>query len=109
MIRRQAYDEVGGYDERAMLHEDSDIMIRISRRWACKAVTEPLYYYRVHGRQLVSIEEKYKTAEEFLYRSYPLHYLMMPIHSFAERSTHPQRTLKKLHNRVIGRLGKQGR
>lgn len=108
MIRREAYDEVGGYDERAMLHEDSDIMIRISRRWACKAVAEPIYYYRVHGDQLVSIEGKYKTTEEYLYRSYPLHYLMMPIHSFAERVTHPRRTLKKLHNRVIERLGKRG-
>lgn len=101
MMRRIAYDDVGGYDESTLLHEDSDIMIRISRRWKCKAVREPLYYYRVHGNQLVNIESKYNTTEEYLYRRYPIHIAMKIISPLSERITHPRRTLKRLNECIV--------
>jgi len=48
MIRRQAFDEAGGFDEDLTSVENWDLWIRIARRWAIEYIDQPLTLYRVH-------------------------------------------------------------
>lgn len=52
LIRRQAWEEAGGYDEKMLIgYEDWDFWIRLGKRgWYGQVIPEPLFYYRRHGR-----------------------------------------------------------
>jgi glycosyltransferase involved in cell wall biosynthesis len=49
LIRREAFESVGGFDGSLRLVEDYDLWMRISRRFQIKFVPERLTIYRVHG------------------------------------------------------------
>jgi len=52
MMRRDAYEEAGGY-RKAFLHaEDYDLWLRIAERHDLANLTEPLLHYRVHQGQI---------------------------------------------------------
>ncbi|HMM81114.1 MAG TPA: glycosyltransferase family A protein [Pyrinomonadaceae bacterium] len=52
MIRREGFWSVGGYDANPNLHpsEDWDLSYRIARKWKYGFVSEPLLFYRQHGK-----------------------------------------------------------
>lgn len=52
MIRRDVFDEVGGFDERLSTSADWDLYYRISRRYAVGFVAAPLLKYRVHNSNM---------------------------------------------------------
>ena len=49
LIRRETFDEVGGFDERLTASEDWMMTLRLLSRGALTAIPDPLVRYRVHG------------------------------------------------------------
>lgn len=62
MYRRQVYTAIGQYDSGAVLVEDYDYWIRVSRRFRMQRILEPLYYYRYHAASLTSAHSKEDVA-----------------------------------------------
>lgn len=54
MYRRQVYAEIGQYDSGAVLVEDYDYWVRVSKRFRMQRILSPLYYYRYHDASLTS-------------------------------------------------------
>jgi glycosyltransferase involved in cell wall biosynthesis len=48
VVRRDAFDQVGGFDQSLTSIENWDLWIRISSRWAIECIDEPLTFYRMH-------------------------------------------------------------
>ena len=48
MVRRDAFEAVGGFDERMRVSEDWDFCYRVARRYKVGFVAEPLVNYRSH-------------------------------------------------------------
>jgi glycosyltransferase involved in cell wall biosynthesis len=49
LVRRKAFEDAGGYDDRLDAADDWDLWITISHNgWRGKAVREPLHFYQVH-------------------------------------------------------------
>ena len=52
IMRKEAFDEAGGY-RRAFLHaEDSDLWLRIAERWRLRNLQDTVVRYRMHPRQV---------------------------------------------------------
>ena len=58
MIRKEAFDKVGGYDERFIFAQDYDLWLRISEHWKVANIEEPLYFWRVSGSGISTKREK---------------------------------------------------
>lgn len=54
MYRRGVYQALGDYDPGAVLAEDYDYWLRVSRRFTMQRLFRVLYYYRYHPRSLTS-------------------------------------------------------
>ena len=52
LVRREAFEAVGGFDVSLRLVEDYDLWMRISRRFPVMFVPERLTIYRVHGANM---------------------------------------------------------
>ncbi|MEZ5428964.1 MAG: glycosyltransferase [Pyrinomonadaceae bacterium] len=52
MVRREVFEEVGGFDLRLLTSADWDLYYRISRRYPIGFVPEVLLKYRVHGSNM---------------------------------------------------------
>lgn len=52
MIRRSAYEAIGGYDERLRNSIDWDLWLRLAKRYDVAYLREPLYAYRIHGENM---------------------------------------------------------
>jgi Predicted glycosyltransferases len=52
LVRREAFEAVGGFDVSLRLVEDYDLWMRISRRFRLMFVPERLTIYRVHGANM---------------------------------------------------------
>ena len=52
MFRRQAFDDVGGYDETMSTMEDYDLWLRLGVIGPLAVLADPLLDYRVHGSQM---------------------------------------------------------
>lgn len=48
LARRSCYREVGPFDERLLFSQDYDMMLRLTRRFACRRVDEPSFIYVQH-------------------------------------------------------------
>ena len=65
LLRREAFDAVGGYDESMRSgHEDWDMWVRLAAAgWGSARVDEPLFRYRKHGVSMsVASEASFETA-----------------------------------------------
>ncbi len=49
VVSREAFDAVGGFDERMKVGEDWDFCYRVARKYKVGFVPEPLVNYRIHG------------------------------------------------------------
>jgi hypothetical protein len=54
LYTRQVYAAVGQYDSGAILVEDYDYWVRVSKRFRMQRLLDPLYYYRYHAQSLTS-------------------------------------------------------
>jgi glycosyltransferase involved in cell wall biosynthesis len=48
VVRRDAFDQAGGFDEGLTSIENWDLWIRIARRWTIECIDQPLTFYRMH-------------------------------------------------------------
>ena len=60
LVRKQAWEQSGGYDESMKLgYEDWDFWIRLAKNgWLGYQIPEPLFYYRKHGVSTVDAANK---------------------------------------------------
>jgi glycosyltransferase involved in cell wall biosynthesis len=65
LYRRSVQEVVGGYARGAVLVEDYDYWIRVSKRFRMQRLFEPLYYYRYHERSLTSLHSAEEVARRF--------------------------------------------
>lgn len=49
LVRRQCFDELGGFNEAYFGSGDWEMWLRVAERWPVGYVGEPLTFYRVHG------------------------------------------------------------
>lgn len=60
LYKREVYQEIGDYSPKAILAEDYEYWVRISKRFLMQRLFRVLYYYRVHSGSLTS---KYSRSE----------------------------------------------
>lgn len=65
LYRRSVREAVGEYAPRAVLVEDYDYWIRVSKRFRMQRLFEPLYYYRYHEQSLTSRHSPEEVALRF--------------------------------------------
>ena len=66
MMRKEAFNKVGGYDERFIFAQDYDLWLRISEHYKVANIEEPLYFWRVSGAGISTQKEKeQKTFAQF--------------------------------------------
>lgn len=58
MIRRSFLNAVGGYDESYSCQDGYELWIKFSTRYKVSNVAEPLFFYRRHGENLTSNENR---------------------------------------------------
>lgn len=68
LVRREALDEVGGFDESLRGFQDTDLWMRLSSRWRFEAVDEPLAVVHNHAdsRITTDIEARRVALDGFL-------------------------------------------
>ena len=64
MFRREVFDQVGGYDEKAAGHEDQDLFTRIAARGRVLTLPDVLYSYRYHSSNATLLNGKRKVRED---------------------------------------------
>jgi len=110
LIRRKAYEDVGGYDESLEALEDWDFAIRLYKKgWKGKPIFEPLHFVRVHERQLTSSSDKRKEYYKFIEARYPFMILYVPLSRIFDAivltlkspKTAAERLLQKIRKMVI--------
>jgi glycosyltransferase involved in cell wall biosynthesis len=52
VVRRAAFADVGGFDERLSTSADADFVCRVALRYRLQCIAEPLALYRQHGTQM---------------------------------------------------------
>lgn len=62
MIRKSYLESVGGYDEEFMCQDGYELWIKFSSRYKVLNVPTPLFYYRQHGKNLTSNEQRILTT-----------------------------------------------
>lgn len=62
MIRKSYLESVGGYDEEFMCQDGYELWIKFSTRYKVLNVPTPLFYYRQHGKNLTSNEQRILTT-----------------------------------------------
>jgi hypothetical protein len=54
LYTREVYQEIGEYNSAAVLVEDYDYWVRVSKRFRMQRLFSSLYYYRHHSNSLTS-------------------------------------------------------
>ncbi len=63
LIRRSAFDQVGGIDESIEYAEDYDLCLRLSEVTQVKRIRKPLYYYRHHS-ETISYQKQFNQIRD---------------------------------------------
>lgn len=58
MIRVQFLREIGGYDESFSCQDGYELWVKFTSKFKVSNINEPLFYYRKHGKNLTSNEER---------------------------------------------------
>ena len=58
MIRVQFLREIGGYDESFSCQDGYELWVKFTSKFKVSNINEPLFYYRKHGKNLTSNEDK---------------------------------------------------
>jgi glycosyltransferase involved in cell wall biosynthesis len=70
LLRRSAYERLGGFDSRYHIIGDFDISLRVAESWEIKTLNQPVAHFRMHGanesikRRKLHLEELRKWSEE---------------------------------------------
>lgn len=71
MIRKKAFDEVGGFNEKMPALQDMELWLRIAQRYDAKYIAEPLgAYYFYAGERISSHPERRTNGYEQIYRQH---------------------------------------
>jgi CMP-N-acetylneuraminic acid synthetase len=70
MIRKLYLESVGGYDEEFMCQDGYELWIKFSTRYKVLNVPTPLFYYRQHGKNLTSNEQRILTTRSRIKEKY---------------------------------------
>ena len=90
LIKRKAFNSIGGFDTTLNGHEDFDLCLRMMfKGWKCAAVDEPLHYRLVTE----DLKRKYKDRVKSLRRKYPVIYGVLLV-------LVPYRILKRFFRRL---------
>ena len=108
LMRRKAFDEVGGYDTFLPALEDWDLVIRVIHKgWKAKPIFEVLHFVRVHkGQQTYKV--KLHSLERYVEQKYPA----MQFYTFLSRVfdltvlslSHPRTLLVRIWNKGVCRF-----
>ncbi|MEM2999373.1 MAG: glycosyltransferase [Candidatus Bathyarchaeia archaeon] len=84
LIRRKAYEDVGGFDESLGALEDWDFAIRVwMKGWKAKPILEPLHFARVHGQRVTTkVTKSGNKYYKLLQSKYPIIILYVPLARF---------------------------
>ncbi len=65
LVRKAAFESVGGFDVTFPAYEDLDFLIRVSLKgWKSRAIYEPLYLYRRHSSDIPHRHPDYNTSKD---------------------------------------------
>ena len=64
MVRREVFHGVGGFDEALKTHEDWEMFVRITQRFAIETIDMPLAKNRRHGANLSAKQEQMYESEQ---------------------------------------------
>lgn len=70
MFRKQLLADVGLYDEKMLIHEDKDILIRCMEKFPGYHLKMPLYHYFRHGKSLTDRKEQVEEYSKRLIRKH---------------------------------------
>lgn len=70
MIRKAYLENVGGYDEEFMCQDGYELWIKFSTRYKVLNIPTPLFYYRQHGKNLTSNEQRILTTRSRIKEKY---------------------------------------
>lgn len=72
MIRVEALRNVGGYDEQYKCQDGYELWIKFIQKFKVNNINKPLFYYRQHGSNLTSNEEKILNTRALIKKNYVL-------------------------------------
>lgn len=70
LVRKEALEKVGLFDENLNANEDFDLWIRLARHYQFDCVKEYLVLYRVHGKRISTNLCRILRAKKLLYKKY---------------------------------------
>lgn len=70
LIKKSVLDEVGYFDERLFAHEDTELAIRVSKKYRYGYVNEPLVRVTRNHDQLMANNKNYTIAHELIYEKH---------------------------------------
>jgi len=72
LIRRSAYMEVGGHNQKLQCQDGVDIWLAITEKYKVTNYKEPLFYYRKHRRSLTTNYNKILNNRAIIYRDHAI-------------------------------------